>query len=203
MGWLWNFFFNTKTQLKLWNRALDATDSKKIIRRYAIMNSFDGALATFGILLANYFSNVTDPNLIFVVGMSSGISMGISGFWGTFFIEQAEQRKEMKRMEKHMLISMKNKFLGFAYSFSSKITAFVDGASPLITAFLILSPFLIFPIELAYKLAFLLSMLVFFFLGIVMGMIAKENIFLYAFKFLLAAIVALFILYVFNGFGAH
>lgn len=184
---------------KTWYRALDTTDSLKIIRRYAIMNSFDGALATFGILLANYLSGVKDPGLIFFVGMSSGISMGISGFWGTFFIEQAEQKKEMRKMERHMLTNMGNKFMGFAYSFSSKITTIVNSSAPLTAAFFILLPFLFLQIETAYYVSFGLAVVVFIMLGIAMGRIANENMAVYALKFILAAVAALVVLYFFNA----
>lgn len=187
-----------------WKGFLELTGAIKIIRRYAIMNAFDGALTTFGILVANFYAGTQNPGIVFFLGMSTGIAMAISGVWGTFFIERAEQKKELKRIERNLLRPIGNTNMAQAYSFSSVITAIVDGIAPIMTAFFILIPFLLTPliitsVELAYYISFALSVIVFFSLGTMMGKIARENPWIYGIRFMLAGMVALLLLYLFNN----
>ena len=70
-----------------------------LARRYFIMNGFDGALTTLGVVLGSWFGGVQDPRIVFGLGLSTGIAMAVSGAWGAMISERAERLKSKKDLE--------------------------------------------------------------------------------------------------------
>jgi hypothetical protein len=56
----------------------------EILRRYFVMNAFDGALTMLGIIMGAFLAGVIDPIVIIKAGMGAGLAMGISGAWGLY-----------------------------------------------------------------------------------------------------------------------
>jgi predicted membrane protein (TIGR00267 family) len=127
-----------------------------IARRYFVMNAFDGALTTLGILVGAYLSGSRDPSLILHAGVGAGIAMGVSGMMGAYMTEDAERRKELSELEGAMLTKLGDTVQGKARRFAPLFTAFVDGASPAATSIVILSPFML--AEGSFEAAFSASM---------------------------------------------
>lgn len=170
------------------------TGMSKIIRRYFVMNSFDGALTIFGLLLGSFVAGVKDPLLIESIGFGTAIAIGFSGLAGALFTERAERIREVKKMEKALHRKLDNTDYKKAYDFASMVTAFVDGVSPMLVAFVLLLPFFLMPIADAYYLSFGMALAIFFLLGAFLGKIARESLVAMGLKFLAAGILCMVVI---------
>ncbi len=170
------------------------TGMSKIARRYFVMNSFDGALTTFGLLLGSFAAGVTDPVLVLKVGVGTAIAVGFSGLAGALFTERAERKSEIRSMEKVLHRSLEHSDYKKAYDFASMVAAVVDGVTPFFTSVILLLPFVLFPIAEAYYYSFGLAMLFFFGLGAFLGRVSREHIMLAGFKFLSAGILCMLVI---------
>lgn len=174
------------------------TGMSKIIRRYFVMNAFDGALTIFGVLIGTYIAKTTDPSFVIKIGLATSIAVGISGIWGSFFTEMAERKRELREIERAVHRKLDKSELKEAYDFASALTAFVDGASPFLAVLFVLIPFFLSPalmdIQTAYYAAFGLSIVVFFLLGAFLGKISHESMWKTGLKLVGAGIVALIII---------
>ncbi|MFX1273922.1 MAG: hypothetical protein ACFFAT_02660 [Promethearchaeota archaeon] len=89
----------------------EITNFSKIARRYFINNFYDGALTILGILLGFFVvvlhpANPTiDSALVILPGISTAISMFISGISGSYLSERAEQKKSQDELNKAMVIT--------------------------------------------------------------------------------------------------
>ena len=190
-----NFYKKHKERFSYYD---SITGMSKILRRYFVLNSFDGALTIFGVLIGTYVLNTTDPITVIKLGLATTIAVGVSGIWGSFFTEMAERKRELREIEKAVHRKLDNTEIKEAYDFASVITAIVDGASPFFAALFVLAPFffvpLIIDIQTAYYASFALSMCVFFLLGAFLGKLSDESMWKTGLKLVGAGIVALIII---------
>jgi predicted membrane protein (TIGR00267 family) len=162
---------------------LHITKASGIARRYFVMNGFDGAMTTFGIVLGSWIANVSKPEIILLAGLGASLAMGFSGFFGAFMAENAERRRHLREMEN----ATKNKVDPIHYEAARFVTfyvALIDGLSPALTATISLMPFILAITGLtsifnAYIISLALSLITLFLLGIYLGKVAKENGWLY------------------------
>ncbi|PIT85494.1 hypothetical protein COU36_02980 [Candidatus Micrarchaeota archaeon CG10_big_fil_rev_8_21_14_0_10_59_7] len=174
------------------------TGMRKILRRYFVMNAFDGALTTMGLVMGAFLGGLQDNSIVFFLGMSTATAVAISGFSGAFFAEEAERKKELRELERAMLSKLGRTSYGKAFRFATYGAALVDGVSPLAAALAILSPFLFLPVALAFLAAFAISFLLLFLLGAYLGTISRESMLGAGFKMVAAggvALLASFLLY--------
>ncbi|VVC03467.1 VIT family protein [Candidatus Burarchaeum australiense] len=182
------------------------TGMSQIARRYFVMNAFDGALTMFGLVVGSYLAGVRNPVLIFTVGISTILAIGISGLWGAFLTETAERKRELHLLEKRMLRKLSSSYIGEASNAAIYLTAAVDAFSPMLAGFLILLPFLlaenaVFGMSTAYELALALSFIIFFGLGAFLGRISKDNWVIYGLKMLTAGLLAALLTYLLSSSG--
>ncbi|MFA5303906.1 MAG: hypothetical protein WC393_05245 [Candidatus Nanoarchaeia archaeon] len=161
-----------------------------IVRRYFVMNTFDGVLSGIGILIALLISRIYETRIIIISCMGSGIAMAISGIWGAYLIERAER--------KHKLIKNnleKNKQLINENIKKSIIVGLVDGISPLLAILFLISPFFLTDVMTAYAISFIISAIIIAFLGVFIAKIGKQKILISIAKLLLAAVTVTVIIY--------
>ncbi|MHA1303666.1 MAG: hypothetical protein ACTSQE_08380 [Candidatus Heimdallarchaeaceae archaeon] len=185
-------------------RILSLTGGENILRRYFVMNGFDGALTALGIiigsLIAHGFKHVSwEDDLVaaetlIIMGVGASIAMGVSGFWIAYLTERAERTKEIKDLEADMITDLNNTRIAKANKKVSWIISAVDGLSPFIFATVSLSPFLfvmarIFTMQVGYFISVTLIFVEVVVLGMLLGAISKENKILYALKIIPAIIV--------------
>ncbi|MDH5694881.1 MAG: hypothetical protein OEZ47_17425, partial [Gammaproteobacteria bacterium] len=96
--------------------------------------------------------------------------------------------------EAAMLTDLSDSILSDASDFVSLYAAFIDGASPMLTAVIALIPFILtltgtFAIWDAYIVSCILTLATLFSLGLYLGRIAKENIWLYGAQTVAAGIL--------------
>jgi len=181
------------------------TKMSKILRRYFVMNAFDGALTIFGLLVGAFISNVSNAEVILGIGLSTSVAISISGLWGAFLTESAERMKDRKELERLMLVNLEKTEINAAAKVAVFAAALVDALAPVLACIFILLPF--FAVELdallieeAYVYSFLLSFATFFALGVFLGHISKENIIVSGSKMLLAGLTSAAITWL---LGAH
>lgn len=187
-----------KKSIKIIRKYLRISEAGGLIRRYFVMNAFDGALTIFGVVLGAYAAGISDFTLVVSIGIATSIAVGISGVWGAFLTETAERKKELKSLEKSLHRKLKGTEIERAFTATTYITAAVDGLSPLIAALVILLPFIFAPPSFSanaiYNLSFILAAAVFLVLGAYLGKTSKENILFSAIKLLLAGAVCMIVI---------
>jgi predicted membrane protein (TIGR00267 family) len=165
-----------------------------IARRYFIKNGFDGSMTVLGIIVGSWIVGVAEPEIIVTAGLGACLAMGVSGLFGAYMTEKAERKKNLKTVEAAMLTDLSNSILSDASDFVSLYAAFIDGASPMLTAVISLIPFMLaltgkLVIWNAYVVSFILTLATLFSLGLYLGRIAKENMLLYGAQTVAAGIL--------------
>lgn len=185
--------FSIKKQIRHIRKYLKISNAAGILRRYFVMNAFDGALTIFGVILGAFAAEITDFSLLVSIGLATSVAVGISGVWGAFLTEAAERKRELIMLEKSLHRKLKGTDIEKAFSMTTYMTAAVDGISPFVAAIVILVPFIIAPADIdphiVYYLSFVMAAAVFILLGIYLGRISKENIIMSAIKLILAGAV--------------
>lgn len=175
------------------------TGMSKILRRYFVMNSFDGALTIFGLLLGVYAADVQDSVLIIALGLSTALAVGVSGMTGAMLTEKAERQREIKSMENALQRNLDDTDYKRAYDFASFLAGAVDGISPILASLVLLSPFFLLPAVDAYPYAFGLGLAVFFGLGMFLGRISHESMFATGVKLLVAGLFCMAAILLLSG----
>ena len=77
----------------------DIAQVGQIARRYFAMNAFDGVLTMIGVLIGNYSAGVESARVIISTGLATSMAIGVSGFWGAYFTESAERKRDLDDLE--------------------------------------------------------------------------------------------------------
>lgn len=89
-----------------WKTYIEITDLGAISRRYFVNNFYDGMLTIIGVILGSFVLFLGNKNIISSIiimpGISTSITMFISGFSGSFLSEKAEQNKVKSEIKKAM-----------------------------------------------------------------------------------------------------
>lgn len=165
-----------------------------IAKRYAVMNSFDGALTALGIIIGSFLAGVEDPSTVVLAGLGASIAMGVSGGFGAYLTESAVKKQELAEKESAMLEELNDTVHDQAAQLSSIFVAVVDGLSPFLAASISFLPFFVvsfFSLEIgfAYLLSIILTTGSLFILGAYLGAISQENKLLYGVRMIIAGVV--------------
>lgn len=180
------------------------TSISEIARRYFVKNGMDGLMTTLGIILGAWALGAENANLIVATGLGACLAMGVSGLFGTYITERAERKGHLKTLEESLLSDLNESVHKNASEVVSVFAALVDGLSPSLTAIISLTPFFLtimgtLIIWDAYVISFILNFATLFALGVYLGTIAKENVWLYGFQMLGAGVLIAVIIFVFGG----
>ncbi len=178
----------------------------EIVRRYIIINSFDGALTVLGIIMAEFLSGITDPKLVILPGIGAAVAMCVSGIWGAYSAERAEVQNKIRTMEAHLLKDLSDTEFKRKRERMAFTIGLVDGLSPLVASLVILIPFFCvragcFSMQMAYGISLTIVAAVLFMLGVFAGRIARESIVRHGIIMLLAGVIIslIFMLLMFLG----
>ena len=103
MGFLRRRYEQTKTKVTRYTKVAEAGG---LYRRYFVMNSFDGALAILGVIVAAYSTGNASARIIVNAGVGLAIATGISGFVGAYLSERAERVKKIKDIEHSIMMGI-------------------------------------------------------------------------------------------------
>ncbi len=166
------------------------------------MNAFDGVLTTIGVVVGGYFGGVHSARAIFIVVLTTAVGMGVSGFYGSYLVERAERDRAMRELEETTLSSLKDTDIASASRYATIVIALIDGASPFAAAMIAMTPFLftsVISIHTAYYLAIVVGLVELFGLGLFLGSISRDRLWLSGLKLVLAGVIALVISLVLGG----
>lgn len=161
----------------------------KIVRRYFAINGFDGVITSIGILLGNYIIGITEYKNVIIAGLAICISLGVSGVWSAYNSETAERKRELDDLEESTLYNLDETIISHAQKFATKVLAAVNGLSPVLMAFIPLTPFLFgrfIPINICYYSGFSIAFLILFGIGLFLGKISRSNLIVSGIKMLIA-----------------
>jgi len=152
--------------------------SHDIARRYFVVNGFDGALTTLGLLVGFYISNSTNMHIVITACLSAAIALGMSGFSSAYVSEAAERKREFRELQSAMISDLSGSQHAKASIWMPLLIAITNGLSPLGLSLIIIIPLLLSqtgyplpfdPYEAAIAIAFFLIFLLGVFLGSVSG----------------------------------
>ncbi len=176
------------------------SEVERIARRAFANNSFDGVLTMIGVVMGSFVVGVKDATVVLVTGLSTALAIGISGGWGAYLTESAERRHAIGELERYTLTELQDTKIGKASRVAVVMVAAVDGLSPFLSALLVVLPFFFAPLLPSISYAFYASigmaLVALFALGVYLGNISKEKLFLSGVKTTVAGIVCITLSYV-------
>lgn len=190
--------------LKQTRRQLHLTQSHGILRRYFVVNGFDGALTMLGLTIGFLVSNTSDLSVMINACLGAAIALGMSGISSAYLSESAERQHALAKLEEAMISDLQDSAHGKAARGVPFLIALVNGLAPLAISILILLPMFIshsgvlLPVSPLYA-AIAIALLLIFFLGVFLGRIAGVSWLRSGIQTVLVAIVTISLIYIFSG----
>lgn len=153
---------------------LDLSDSGGIMRRYFVVNGFDGALTTLGLIMGFYVSVGVDISVVVTSCLAAALALGMSGISSAYISEMAERKRNLAQLEEAMVSSLENSHHARAAIWIPLLVALVNGIAPLLIALIIIFPLwlaqrgveLLFP---PLPTAMAVALVIIFLLGVFLG----------------------------------
>ena len=183
---------------------LDITRTHDIVRRYFIVNGFDGALTMLGLIIGFIVSESDDLPVIFNVCLGAAIALGMSGLSSAYISESAERKRALGKLEQAMISDLGDSAHGEASRWVPLLIGLVNGLAPLVISFLILMPIVLtisgvtLPLSPLYA-AIIIALFLIFLLGVFLGRIADISWLRSGIQTLLVAVVTAALIYLFAG----
>lgn len=173
----------------------------EIARRYFAINTFDGVLTILGIIIASYFAGVSEIKIVIAACVGAAIAIGVSGFYGVWLTETAERNKIVKELGRKIGMGFEKSEIAKAHRFAVYFLAFIDGASPVVAALMIIGPFFFsaLAVNMMYYAAICISFAILFALGLFLGKISKENLIFSGIRVLVIGFVCILIIKLVGG----
>lgn len=171
----------------------EIADVGEIARRYFPMNAFDGVLTTLGIVTGAFFGGVTDPSSLVVVIASASLSLGVSGFYGSYLSEQAERTRALRELEDTMLSRLDSTDVGSAARYAAVAIAAVAGFASAIGGLIMCIPLVLEPVlgsRGAFYGAWGVAVLELVLLGVFLGRVSRGRVIASSIKLVGAGVVA-------------
>lgn len=182
----------------------DIAEVGEIARRYLAMNAFDGVLTMIGVLVGNYSAGVESTRVVITTGLATSMAIGVSGFWGAYFTESAERKRELNDLESYTLTGLDETKIGRASRAAAVVVSLVDGLAPFLAGLVVLSPFFLTSlwgeIYHSYYLSLVMALGALFALGAFLGAISRENIALTGLKMIGAGLLSMVLGYLLRLF---
>ena len=181
---------------------LDITRTHDIVRRYFVVNGFDGALTMLGLIIGFLVSAPVNLSLIINVCLGAAIALGMSGMSSAYISESAERRRALGKLEQAMISDLQESAHGDATRWVPLLIALVNGLAPFIISLLILLPLWLsaagmpLPVPPLYA-AIIVALLLIFLLGVFLGRIAGVSWLRSGMQTLIVAVVTAALIYLF------
>jgi predicted membrane protein (TIGR00267 family) len=183
---------------------LDITRTQDIVRRYFVVNGFDGALTMLGLIIGFLISTPANLSVIINVCLGAAIALGMSGLSSAYISESAERRRALGKLEQAMISDLHESAHGDATRWVPLLIALVNGLAPFIISLLILLPLWLsvagisLPVPPLYA-AIIVALLLIFLLGVFLGRVAGVSWLRSGIQTLLVAVMTAVLIYLFVG----
>jgi len=190
---------NPVDQIRL---VLRITRTHSIVRRYFVVNGFDGALTMLGLFIGFIFSSPSNLSVIINACMGAAIALGVSGVSSAYISEQAEQQRSLSKLEDAMVADLQEGVHGKATRWVPMLIALVNGSAPLIISILVITPLwlansgvtLFMP---PLYLASIVALIIIFLLGVFLGQVSNISWLRSGVRTLLIAIITILLISLF------
>ncbi|MCW9023657.1 MAG: hypothetical protein OQK73_03145 [Gammaproteobacteria bacterium] len=183
---------------------LRITRTHGIIRRYFVVNGFDGALTMLGIIVGFHFSAPASLSVIISACIGAAIALGVSGVSSAYVSEQAERRRALSKLEDAMVTDLQESAHGDAARWVPWYIALVNGSAPLVISLLIITPLWLSNsgthlfISPLYA-AIIIALILIFFFGVFLGHISGISWLRSGVQTVLIALLTILLIYLFTG----
>jgi predicted membrane protein (TIGR00267 family) len=126
--------------LKQIKTLLEISHSKEIMRRYFVVNGFDGALTMLGLIMGFYVSDRVELTVVITSCLAVALALGMSGVSSAYISEAAERRRSLAQLEKAMASSLNESHHAQAATWIPWLVALVNGIAPLLISSIIIIP---------------------------------------------------------------
>ena len=106
---------------------LDITRTREIVRRYFVVNGFDGALTMLGLIIGFLVSAPADLSVVINVCLGAAIALGMSGLSSAYISESAERKHALEKLERAMISDLQDSAHGDATRWVPFLIALVNG----------------------------------------------------------------------------
>jgi predicted membrane protein (TIGR00267 family) len=183
---------------------LRITRSHGIIRRYFVVNGFDGALTMLGLIMGFSISEPTGLPIIISACLGAAIALGVSGVSSAYISESAERRRALMELEEAMVTDLQDSYHGEAVRWVPLLIALVNGAAPLVISLLIIMPLWLARAGVSLPMpplqaAIAVALLAIFLLGVFLGRVAGISWLRSGIRTLLVALVTAALIYLLAG----
>ena len=157
---------------------LHITRTHGIIRRYFVVNGFDGALTMLGLTMGFYSTGGVATHVVISACLGAAVALAVSGLASAYLSEAAEREKELRELEQALVGDLEATAHARAARLIPLVIAVVNGSAPLLMALLIMLPLWLSeagvdlplaPLPASIAVAFLVMFLLGAFLGRVSG----------------------------------
>ena len=192
---------NPLSQVGHWLRI---TRTHAILRRYFVVNGFDGALTMLGLIIGFLVSEPMDLSVTINACLGAAIALGMSGLGSAYVSEAAERAHALGELEKAMLSDLQQSAHGEAARIVPLLVALVNGLAPLVISLLILVPLWLAKAGFALPLpplhsAIIVALVLIFMLGVFVGRIAGVSWLRSGIRTMLVALATSGLIYLFAG----
>ncbi|MDY6941492.1 MAG: hypothetical protein SVU69_00595 [Pseudomonadota bacterium] len=111
-----------------------------IARRYFVVNGFDGALTTLGVLMGFYAADETPVGVVLSACLGAAIALGMSGLTSAYIAETSERRRALMELERAMAMDLSGTPHGDAARVVPVLISLINGLAPFSLAVVIISP---------------------------------------------------------------
>jgi len=160
--------------LKQLKTLLEVSHSEEIMRRYFVVNGFDGALTMLGLIMGFYVSDRVDLAVVITTCLAAALALGMSGISSAYISESAERRRSLVQLEKAMAVSLDESHHARAAIWIPWLVALVNGIAPLLIALIIIVPLwlsrsgMVLPLS-PLPAAMAVALVIIFLLGVFLG----------------------------------
>lgn len=165
----------------------------EIARRYLPMNAFDGVLTALGIVTGSFFAGVDNIATVMSLVAAASVSLGVSGFYGSYLSEQAERARELQDLEDATLHHLDQTDIGAASRYATFAIALLAGLSSALGGLVLCIGLAFYPVlgpDAAFGLAWGVAVLELLLLGVFLGRVSRGRWIVSALKLLVAGGVA-------------
>lgn len=183
---------------------LRITRAHAILRRYFVVNGFDGGLTMLGLIIGFLVSEPMDLSVTINACLGAAIALGMSGLGSAYVSEAAERAHALGELEKAMLSDLQKSDHGKAARIVPLLVSLVNGLAPLVISLLILVPLWLakagftLPIPPLHS-AIVVALVLIFMLGIFVGRIAGVSWLRSGIRTMLVAVATSGLIYLFAG----
>jgi predicted membrane protein (TIGR00267 family) len=155
------------------------TRSQAIIRRYFVVNGFDGALTMLGLAMGFRVGGEADLPVMISACLGAAVALGVSGVTSAYISESAERQKALRELEQAMAADLNHTAHGMAARLIPLVIALVNGLAPFVTSLVIITPLWLAQSEIGLPWPALdtvigLAFVAIFFLGTFLGRVSGE-----------------------------